>query len=457
MSDWPQQLAELIHPAVARSRATDEVLVAAGALREAGTLATRATSQRRALIMADEAGFRAAGRATVNALISAGFKTETLVLPIAPLPKASVEEAEPFRVALAADPELFPVSVGSGVINDLVKYAAFQTDRRYMAVATAASMDGYTSAGAPLARNGFKITLPVRAPAALLADLDVIAAAPTEMNGWGYGDLAGKIPSGGDWIIADAVEAESIDDITWPLVQDHLRGWLAEPGGILAGDINAVARLFIGLTTVGFAMEFYGSSRPASGADHQIAHLWEMEGLCHNGRKVSHGAAVAVAGVATLALYDWLLRQDVCALDADAVIAGAPDLETRLRTLRTDIPNEAIAAQAATEVRAKHLEAHAHRKRLLRLKSVWPALKTRLTDHLFRHDEMATLLTAAGTPAFAHQIGVSPGHMLQTLQAALHIRRRYTVLDLLHETGLTKDALTDILKWIGPQRTEAVE
>ena len=99
------------------------------------------------------------------------------------------------------------------------------------------------------------------------------------MTGWGYGDLSGKVPAGGDWIIADALGIEAIDDVAWPLVQDGLRGWLSHPERIAAGDRAALEGLFAGLTVVGLAMELHGSSRPASGADHQIAHLWEMDDL----------------------------------------------------------------------------------------------------------------------------------------------------------------------------------
>ncbi len=47
-------------------------------------------------------------------------------------------------------------------------------------------------------------------------------------------------------------------------------------------------------------MEAHGSSRPASGADHQIAHLWEMDDLHHGGERVSHGACVAVGTMTAL-------------------------------------------------------------------------------------------------------------------------------------------------------------
>ncbi len=169
-------------------------------------------------------------------------------------------------------------------MNDLVKYAAFHLNRPYLCVATAASMDGYTSAGSPLSEKGFKKTLQCRPAKVVLADLDIIAAAPAAMTGWGYGDLAGKVPAGADWIIADALGIEPVDDIAWPMVQGNLRRWLGDPAAIASGDRRAMEGLFAGLTLVGLAMEAHGSSRPASGADHQVAHLWEMEDLSQERR-----------------------------------------------------------------------------------------------------------------------------------------------------------------------------
>ena len=445
MIKWTSQLDSLIAPAVTRSEATEEVVIGAGTVLQAGALVRRVTAMPRVLVCADEAGFEAAGRPVVRSLEAAGLTVQTHILPTTPLPKASVEEAELFRAMLASDADLFPVSVGSGVINDLAKYAAFQTERRYVTVATAASMDGYTSAGAPLAENGFKVTIPTRAPIAMLADLDIIADAPAEMNGWGYGDLAGKVPAGGDWILADALGVEPIDNVAWPLVQDHLSGWLDGPSGIKDGDRDSVARLFTGLTAVGFAMEAHGSSRPASGADHQIAHMWEMEGLTDRGQKVSHGAAVSVGCVVSLALFDWLLGQDLSALDIDHVLGRAPDLDAREANLVLAIQDPNIAAKAKVELAAKHAPPNVHAARLATLKDIWPALRDRLTSHLYRHEQMAQMLQQAGAPAFASQIGVSAQHLRATLQAAALIRRRYTIFDLLHDIGQTEAAFAGVM------------
>lgn len=69
------------------------------------------------------------------------------------------ERIAPLCAAILAAPEgTIPIAVGSGTINDLVKRAAFETNRPYMVAATAASMDGYTASGAALIVDGFKQT-----------------------------------------------------------------------------------------------------------------------------------------------------------------------------------------------------------------------------------------------------------------------------------------------------------
>src|SRR6185312_17040951 len=103
-----------------------------------------------------------------------------------------------------------PVAVGSGVLNDLVKCAAGIAGVTYLCVPTAASMDGYAASGAAMIDGGFKRTIDCPPPVAIIADTDVIAAAPASMAAWGYGDLAGKITAGADWMVADALGEEAL-------------------------------------------------------------------------------------------------------------------------------------------------------------------------------------------------------------------------------------------------------
>ncbi len=451
MSNWKQEVQRIVQPAVARSQITDHVVIDRNILTQTGELVSRSFAERSVMIFADTAGYAACGLAVADSLNKAGFAVSSHIIPNSPLPQPHVELADTF-VEILKRGDFIPISVGSGVMNDLVKYAAFEADRRYVAVATASSMDGYASAGAPLSKQGFKITIPTRAPKIIIADLDIISAAPPEMTGWGYGDLAGKFPAAGDWILADFVGVEPIDEVAWPLVQDNLKSWLVNPNGLANGDFNSISSLFTGLTVVGFAMEFHGTSRPASGAEHQIAHMWEMEGLSYHGRKVSHGACVSVGTVTSLALFDWLIEQDLSGLDAVAVSNKAPTIDAEFQTIDTLIRNTDISERAKLETRAKHIDPAEHRRRLQTIIVGWSSIRDKLEKHLIRSHEMAELLLEAGAPVAAENIGVTETHHRNTVFASRFIRRRYTVLDFLHEVGLLEAALGSIF----PEQSNAV-
>ena len=433
--------------AVARSAHVAEVRIGSAVLAEAGVLYNRHFSGP-AVLMADEKAWAAAGPQVEAALTKEGVFSRRHIIPAAPRPKPTVDLAHSLGAVLQKGET--PIAIGSGVMNDLVKYAAFAAGIPYMCVATAASMDGYTSAGAPLSEKGFKKTIACRPAKVLLADLDVIAAAPPDMTGWGYGDLAGKVPAGADWMIADALGIEMIDAVAWPMVQNDLHDWLSQPAPIARGDRDALEGLFLGLTWVGLAMEAHGTSRPASGADHQIAHLWEMDDLHFGGERVSHGACVAVGTVAVLRIYDWLLSQASLSLD-NAHWAGTP-LAQKEAEIYTLFGQSEIAKRAIEETRLKHVDGDQMHARLTQLRDIWPTLAPRLRSRLWTADKMTQSLSQAGAPSACSDIGVNDAYLYQTILKARFLRSRYTVLDLLQDCGLLEQAASAAL---GPHKVPA--
>src|SRR5439155_283179 len=83
-----------------------------------------------------------------------------------------------------------------------------------------------------------------------------------------------------------------------------LRESLLDPAAVRAGDETAIRRLTEGLFLSGFAMQRHQSSRPASGAEHQFSHLWDMQ----HATAASHGFKVGVATVAVARLYERLMN-----------------------------------------------------------------------------------------------------------------------------------------------------
>src|SRR5690606_18254621 len=142
--------------------------------------------------------------------------------------------------------------------------------------------------------------------------------------------------AGADWIFADALAVEPIERRAWDIVQGGLAEALADPAGARAGQPSAIAPLTEGLMLGGFATQWTKSSRPASGAEHQFSHLWDMEHHVHNGNAPAHGFKVGIATLAVTSLYECLLSQPIEQLDVDACIARWPDaakMEAHVREL----------------------------------------------------------------------------------------------------------------------------
>ncbi|MGE0718992.1 MAG: iron-containing alcohol dehydrogenase, partial [Alphaproteobacteria bacterium] len=288
---------------------------------------------------------------------------------------------------------------------------------------------------AALIEDGFKRTLACPPPVAVVADIDVVARAPAALAGWGYGDLAGKIVAGADWLLADALGEEPLAPGAFGLVQDNLGDWLGDPEGLRAGRPAAFGGLMEGLLISGFAMQAHGTSRPASGSDHQFSHLWEMEGLAVDGTPVAHGACVGIGCLTMLGLYRWLLARTPTAADIDRAVLRHPPVERIAAEVADAFPDSPIAPAALAEVTAKHPTGERLRARLDALVAAWPTLRQRLADRLPSPDEMRRRLAAAGAPATAGAIGIDRRTLARDCRRARLIRRRYTALDLLADLG----------------------
>jgi glycerol-1-phosphate dehydrogenase [NAD(P)+] len=301
-----------INAALEEASDTRDVNIGAGALASVPDVFRENFGEGPIVVVADGNTFEVAGKEVQRELEDAGYTmVEPYVFPAEPPLYAEYSNIEKLRDSLR-EHDAIPVAVGSGTLNDIVKRSSHECERPYMCVGTAASMDGYTAFGASIEKDGLKQTLSCPAPKAVVADLETLQNAPENMTASGYADLLGKVTSGADWLVADALGVEKIDPTGWSLVQDHLREWTASPAELRAGDQQSTEHLVEGLIMSGLGMQSYESSRTASGAEHQFSHLWEMEGLGKDADPpLSHGFKVGVGSVAIAALYELLLERDL--------------------------------------------------------------------------------------------------------------------------------------------------
>ncbi|GAC1363444.1 MAG: hypothetical protein NVSMB42_23170 [Herpetosiphon sp.] len=435
---------ERIAAALQNAADTRAVVIGSGTLAAVESTFTECFAEQPAIVVADEHTFAVAGGSVYEQLRANGRTVyEPIVLPGTPPVYADYESVLELEGHIRSH-NAIPVVVGSGTLNDITKLAAHRAGLPYMCVGTAASMDGYTAFGAAITRDGFKQTMSCPAPRALLADLDIVVQAPSEMNSTGYGDLLGKITAGADWILADTLEIEPIDQRAWSLVQESLRAWTGRPTELHAGDPQAIEQLLEGLVMAGVAMQISQSSRPASGSEHRFSHLWEMQALAHGHAAVPHGFKVGVGTIAAAALYERVLTRDLTNLDVDRLCAAWPSREQIEKTVRQghDIPQ--LAENAVDESLAKYITSEQLRARLHKIRTHWLSIRTRLHTQLMTASELHTSLTAAGCPTEPVAVGITAPQLRASYWLARTIRSRYTVLDLVFETGILDECIDEL-------------
>lgn len=396
-----------------------------------------------AFIVADENTYDAAGLRAGRAFAEAGIPLkEPLVFPGSPALSADYGNTQAVREAV----ELCganPVAVGSGTVNDLVKVAAFESGRRYMCIATAASVDGYTAPGASILKDGFKNTIFCRAPQAVIADTRVLQSAPGAMSAAGYADLAGKYTAGADWIIADLLGVEPIDPVAWEMVHDDLDNWLDDPSGVAAKNKKAHEKLFYGLTMTGLAMQYTNLSRPASGFEHMMSHIWEMEGLKHQGKPVSHGFKVALGTLGSLALTELVFTRSPESLRKTARERWIA-LDTVTAEIRRSFDSRLHDA-IIKESSAKFLSREEHARRYDIITARWDEIRGGVFRRLPAYGEMRGRLAAVGAPVVPEEIGLTRARVGETYKKASFIRNRYTIVDLAIELGILDECVEEIL------------
>ena len=334
--------------------------------------------------------------------------------------------------AILKTTEAIPIAIGSGTINDITKLSSYHTNRPYMIVATAASMDGYVAFGASITKDGAKTTFPCASPQAVIADIDVLATAPQKMTASGYADLFAKVPAGADWILADALGIEPIDPVAFSIVQDGLHDALSDPAGARDGNPKALRGLIEGLMLGGFAMQAYPkSSRPASGADHQFSHLLNMEHfVMHNSQAPSHGFQGSIGTLLSLSFYESLLETDVNSIDIEKCIQAWHDLATQEQQALKMFEGTDFPTLGATEIKAKYISSDALREQLQLFKDKWDETRPRLKRQLVPVAEAVKRLRTVGAPTTPEDIDLPRTRLRNSIIPALSIRRRFTILDL---------------------------
>ena len=395
------------------------------------------------LVVSDEKIWAHEG-AILDAALAGKIAYRLSLLPGTPAPYADDNLVAAIKKLIAGEAAL---SFGAGSINDVVKRAAYDLGQQYICVPTAPSVDGYASYGAAITVKGFKTTLECPAPRAIIADSGILARAPAELRASGYGDLVAKIAGGVDWMAADAGGIELIHPVIWDMVQPWAMEVYGKAREIRSGDTGAIATLYSGLVASGLAMQRYIDSRPASGAEHLLSHVWEMEHLCVNGAPVSHGFKVAIGTIASTIFQRALFSKSAGEMASAAAVSGDDVLERRLAAAASLLGGSPVLQPTVEAVRAKTPVGGALAARRAAYLAAWDSLREKALARLPEPSALAARMAEAGCPSALAEINLDRESLLRGFRIAKLIRRRFTTLDLADEFGVFEELAERAASW----------
>jgi glycerol-1-phosphate dehydrogenase [NAD(P)+] len=182
------------------------------------------------------------------------------------------------------------VGIGGGRTLDVAKYAAMRLGLPMVAVATNLAHDGIASPVSSLLHEGGKGSFGVVPPMAVVVDLDYVRTSPPRMVLSGVGDLVSNLTAVEDWRLAARERGEPVDGLAVTFARTAAEAVLHRADGLESdGFLTALAE---GLVLSGMAMVAAGSSRPSSGADHEIMHAIDalFPGTANHGELAGVGA-----------------------------------------------------------------------------------------------------------------------------------------------------------------------
>lgn len=385
--------------------------------------------------VADVNTFKATGERVCNILKDANIPCTEYVFADAAL---EPNEKSVGSVVMHYDKECnIIVGVGSGVINDICKILASVTNSIYIIVATAPSMDGYASATSSVVRDGLKISLSSKCANVVIGDIDILKEAPLHMLKSGLGDMLAKYVSICEWRISNVINGEYYCEKTANLIRTAVKKCVDNADKLLNRDEDAVMAVFEGLVLGGVAMNFAGLSRPASGVEHYLSHIWDIRSEEFGTPSDLHGIQCTIGTLMSLKLYEKIKKY-------------TPDREKALQYARNfdygewekvlkKFLGKAADTMIELEQKEKKYDVEKHSARLDIICGQWDKILEIIDEELPPSDEFEKFLDKIGIPKRPSEIGIDEKDNITAFKATKDIRDKYVASRLAWDLGIIEE------------------
>ncbi|MFQ5490050.1 MAG: iron-containing alcohol dehydrogenase [Phycisphaerae bacterium] len=343
------------------------------------------------------------------------------------------------------------VSVGSGTVTDLAKYARHLAGESsggdgpaFVCFPTAASVTAYTSALAVMTVDGVKRTLPAKAPDAVICDLRTLTDAPAAMTRAGFGDILARSVAYGDYFLAVELGMDDrFSDVPARMLELAEQTMIQRASAVAAGESAGVRAVLEALLLAGMAMSVTGQTAPISGWEHVISHYLDLAAGSAGRPLGLHGAQVGVATLVSARAYERAWTE----LEVERLLKEV-DVDQACASVREQFgPLDAsgrLSAEVARDLKKKLDRWNAAASQRKRFVERFRAgeLDGFIERNVRSSAQVAAALLEAGAPRCFDAMQVpQPATVAHAAVKRGHlIRSRFTLGDLLERAGWLNDA-----------------
>ena len=378
----------------------------------------------RFLLVADSNTYRVLGASISAAYQAQGWNVKEVILESEGLIADDVAAERIF--AQYDDQQRLLIAVGSGTITDLTRYVSSQVQSAFICFPTAPSVDAYTSIHASMTINHLKYSILCAAPIAIFTDLTTICAAPQRLIASGFGDLCAKFSSTADWKVSHLIWGTGFSQNIYESGISAADRALTHVDAIAVREERGLQAMMEAQFQSGFTMADFGRSDPASGLEHHIAHVWEMQADWQGQHQFLHGEAVGVALLHTAQGYEKLRaidKKQAAILLADAQVPYQVRQEQDIRQYLAPIA-ETILQQKTIYWRLA--EVQILQNTTTRILDCWEQIQTAAAI-VPSVDVLRASFGKLGTPNMPHEIGIVEEDVQTGLRFAHYLRERFGI------------------------------
>jgi glycerol-1-phosphate dehydrogenase [NAD(P)+] len=371
-------------------------------------------------IVSDRYTYEVLGRRIGSALRSEGFAIEEIVWP---KPHADMEKVTELRHLTRHCDGL--IAVGSGTVNDSVKYASFLDKKRYSVFPTSPQL-AYGTPTASISFGGFKKSIAARPAQGVFFDLSVVSQCPIRLTRSAFADLICRTTAQVDWLMSHLLFGTPYHEVPYILLAYEEDGLFDRAQALQQNDLDAFGILVRMCALMGLAICIAHTSHPGSMGEHMMSHYMEMFFNDVNPNTL-HGEQVGVASLTMSRLQNRILNKK----NPPEMAPTRIDENGMLARYGKEIGRQSIA-----ELKRKALD-QAQADRINRyLSENWEDFAGRLRQVMLPTERLVTAMQAVGAPQTGRDLGFPRSFYRQIVLHSREVRDRFTMLDMAADAGL---------------------